>query len=70
MESFAPGVPLIGRPFREFAQAVPEALTPAGPGLTMDEGPRGATTLEGLAKLKPSFTPDGVLTAGNSSQDR
>ncbi len=47
---------------------VPEAMTPAGPGLTMDEGPRGATTLEGLAKLKPPFRPDGVLTAGNSSQ--
>jgi PAS domain S-box-containing protein len=26
MEAFAPGIPLIGRQFREFAQAVPEAL--------------------------------------------
>jgi acetyl-CoA C-acetyltransferase len=47
---------------------VPESMTPGGTGLSLDEGPRGNTTLEGLAKLKPSFKPDGVLTAGNSSQ--
>ena len=33
-----------------------------------DEGPRADTTMEKLAKLKPVFKPDGVLTAGNSSQ--
>lgn len=33
-----------------------------------DEGPRGDSTLEGLARLRPSFAPDGLLTAGNSSQ--
>ena len=33
-----------------------------------DEGPRADTTMERLAKLKPVFKPDGVLTAGNSSQ--
>ena len=32
-----------------------------------DEGPRKETTLEGLAKLKPAFHKDGVVTAGNSS---
>jgi len=33
-----------------------------------DEGPRADTTLEGLAKLKPAFKPDGgTVTAGNSS---
>jgi acetyl-CoA C-acetyltransferase len=32
-----------------------------------DEGPRKDTTLEGLAKLKPSFDKDGTITAGNSS---
>lgn len=32
-----------------------------------DEGPREDTTLEVLAKLKPVFRDDGVLTAGNSS---
>ncbi|MEA3451568.1 MAG: acetyl-CoA C-acyltransferase [Bacteroidota bacterium] len=33
-----------------------------------DECPRRGTTFEGLQKLKPVFAPDGVSTAGNSSQ--
>jgi acetyl-CoA acyltransferase len=33
-----------------------------------DEGPRGDSTLEGLAKLKPAFKEGGTATAGNSSQ--
>jgi acetyl-CoA acyltransferase len=33
----------------------------------VDEMPRGDTTLEGLAKLKPAFSATGVSTAGNSS---
>jgi len=33
-----------------------------------DEGPRGETTLEGLAKLKPAFKPGGSTHAGNASQ--
>ncbi|HYB06563.1 MAG TPA: acetyl-CoA C-acetyltransferase [Nitrososphaerales archaeon] len=33
-----------------------------------DECIRGDTTIEKLAKLKPVFKPDGILTAGNSSQ--
>ena len=33
-----------------------------------DEGIRPDTTAEGLALLKPSFQPDGKVTAGNSSQ--
>jgi acetyl-CoA acyltransferase len=33
-----------------------------------DEGPRGDTSLEALAKLKPAFAAKGVITAGNSSQ--
>lgn len=32
-----------------------------------DEGPRKDASLEGLAKLKPSFKVDGKVTAGNSS---
>jgi acetyl-CoA C-acetyltransferase len=32
-----------------------------------DEGPREDSSAEGLAKLKPAFKPDGVITAGNSS---
>lgn len=33
-----------------------------------DEGPRGDSTLEGLARLKPAFKEGGTVTAGNSSQ--
>ena len=33
----------------------------------VDEGPRKDTSLESLSKLKPSFKPDGKVTAGNSS---
>jgi acetyl-CoA C-acetyltransferase len=33
-----------------------------------DEGIRGDTTVESLAKLKPAFTKDGTITAGSSSQ--
>jgi acetyl-CoA acyltransferase len=36
--------------------------------LRTDEGIRDTTTAESLAGLKPAFTPDGVITAGNSSQ--
>jgi acetyl-CoA acetyltransferase family protein len=35
---------------------------------TQDEGIRADTSLEKLANLKPSFKPDGLITAGNSSQ--
>ena len=33
-----------------------------------DEGPRADTSLEALAKLKPAFAANGMVTAGNSSQ--
>ncbi len=46
---------------------VPASLT-GGKELIVDEGPRADTTLEKLAKLRPSFAPNGILTAGNSSQ--
>ena len=36
--------------------------------MTRDEGIRPDSTLETLAKLKPAFKADGVITAGNSSQ--
>jgi len=31
-----------------------------------DEGPRRDTSLEKLARLRPAFQPDGIVTAGNS----
>jgi acetyl-CoA C-acetyltransferase len=51
------------------AQLVPLEV-PAGRGETrrfdQDEHPR-PTTLEGLARLRPAFAPDGSVTAGNAS---
>ncbi len=32
-----------------------------------DEFPRAGTTAEGLGKLRPAFSPDGTVTAGNAS---
>jgi acetyl-CoA acyltransferase len=39
-----------------------------GTKFTVDEGLRRGTSVETLAGLKPSFKPDGVIHAGNSSQ--
>ena len=55
------------------AELVPIAVKDAngqetGEILRADEGVRPGTTVETLAGLKPSFKPDGKLTAGNSSQ--
>ena len=36
--------------------------------VTVDEGVRRGSSVETLAKLKPSFTEDGVIHAGNASQ--
>jgi acetyl-CoA acyltransferase len=36
--------------------------------MTVDEGPRRETSMEGLAKLKTVFAANGSVTAGNSSQ--
>lgn len=48
---------------------VPVRLEDGSTGLfTTDEGVRPDTSLEKLAALKPAFTPEGVVTAGNSSQ--
>jgi acetyl-CoA acyltransferase len=36
--------------------------------VSIDEGPRADTSLEGLARLRPVFAAKGSVTAGNSSQ--
>ncbi|HMC71983.1 MAG TPA: acetyl-CoA C-acetyltransferase, partial [Mycobacteriales bacterium] len=36
--------------------------------VTTDEGVRGDTTVDVLAKLRPAFAPDGTITAGSASQ--
>ncbi len=48
------------------AEVVPVPLA-GGAELAMDETVRAGTTLEGLARLRPAFTSDGIVTAGNSS---
>ena len=52
------------------AEVAPVPADPARalPGLARDEAPRGDTSVEGLARLKPAFAPNGLLTAGNSSK--
>jgi acetyl-CoA acyltransferase len=44
------------------------AAVAAPPVFAVDEAPRRETSAEKLASLKPAFIPDGVVTAGNSSQ--
>lgn len=48
-------------------QIIPVTL-PDGTVMTRDEGIRSDTSMEKLAGLQPAFKPDGVVTAGNSSQ--
>lgn len=48
-------------------QIVPVTM-PDGTMITRDEGIRVDTSMEKLASLQPAFKPDGVVTAGNSSQ--
>ena len=54
--------------FKSEIVPVPADKTHSGKGLDADEGIRADSTVESLAKLKPAFRPDGILTAGNSSQ--
>jgi acetyl-CoA acyltransferase len=54
------------------AEVVPLEVTGEGDGeertFDTDEGPRRDTDLAALARLKPAFAADGVVTAGNASQ--
>ena len=47
--------------YDDLVTAVPDTV------LTRDEGVRADTTVEKLGRLKPSFRPDGTITAGNAS---
>jgi acetyl-CoA acyltransferase len=48
--------------------AAGNSLLLAPPRFAVDEAARRDTSLEALAALKPAFIPEGVVTAGNSSQ--
>jgi len=47
---------------------VPVTTDDGSTAFTTDEGVRRESSMETLAKLKPAFKPDGVVTAANSSQ--
>lgn len=54
-----------------FAEEITPILIPSRKGepleFKVDEQPRGESTQESLAKLKPAFKKDGTVTAGNAS---
>ena len=51
-----------------FAGQIAPVTLPDGTVVEQDEGIRDGTTVEKLAGLTAAFKPDGVITAGNSSQ--
>ncbi len=51
-----------------FDEQIVTVTIPDGTQVSKDEGIRRGGTLESLGNLKPAFRPDGVITAGNSSQ--
>ncbi|ORB29615.1 thiolase family protein [Mycolicibacterium parafortuitum] len=51
-----------------FKDQIVPVFTEGGGAVIDDEGIRRGTTVEKLAGLKPAFTEDGVIHAGNSSQ--
>jgi acetyl-CoA acyltransferase len=51
-----------------FAKEIAPIVNPDENTIEHDEGIRRGGTLEGLAGLKTAFKPDGIVTAGNSSQ--
>ena len=51
-----------------FDEQIVPVTTPDGTQVSKDEGIRRGGTLESMGHLKPAFRPDGVITAGNSSQ--
>jgi len=51
-----------------FTDQIVPVFTDDGSVVVADEGVRRGTSVEKLAGLKPAFTEDGVIHAGNSSQ--
>jgi acetyl-CoA C-acetyltransferase len=49
-----------------FAREIVSITAPKGT-VTFDEQPRPGTSVDGLATLRPAFTRDGTVTAGNAS---
>jgi acetyl-CoA acyltransferase len=51
-----------------FGDEIAPITNPDGVKVEADEGVRRGGTIETMAKLRPAFAEDGVITAGNSSQ--
>ena len=49
-----------------FAAEITPVTLPDGTVVSTDDGPRAGTTYEAVARLKPVFRPDGLITAGNA----
>ena len=49
-------------------EIVPVVVSDDGLTVDLDEGIRPGTTAESLGRLRPAFSPDGTITAGNASQ--
>ncbi|RRR75821.1 MAG: acetyl-CoA C-acyltransferase [Candidatus Viridilinea halotolerans] len=62
---FAPGIVPFSFELTELLEGHMQSHTVT---FSQDEGPRAATSLEALSKLKPAFAAHGSVTAGNSSQ--
>lgn len=45
-----------------------QCMDKKSPGVSADEGIRADSSIEGVGKLRPAFTPDGSVTAANASQ--
>ncbi|WP_300610292.1 thiolase family protein [Trebonia sp.] len=59
---------IVPLPARRLDRATGAVIPDEGHTVERDEGIRPGSTVDALAGLKPSFTPGGLLTAGNSSQ--
>jgi acetyl-CoA acyltransferase len=51
-----------------FDEEIFEFTLPDGTGFSVDEGIRRGGTMESMAGIRSAFAPEGLLTAGNSSQ--
>jgi acetyl-CoA C-acetyltransferase len=49
-----------------WAREIVPVTLPDGSTVSVDDGPRRGTTVEGLAALQPAFRSDGTVTAGNA----
>ncbi len=45
-----------------------QCMDKKSPGVSADEGIRAESTVEGVGKLRPAFSPQGTVTAANASQ--